>query len=100
MADDTDHPPDCPGGWYRGRSGDDSRQYLCHLTQALGGNYTVVYNGNMVRVDGTDADALGFEPVHLDFPVPTGGTIDEAQVWEALHGCTTPRSPSTSSTWA
>ena len=24
------------------------------LTQALGGNYTVVYNGNMVRVDGTD----------------------------------------------
>ncbi|MEQ8802434.1 MAG: putative Fe-S cluster assembly protein SufT, partial [Haliea sp.] len=29
------------------------------LTQALGGNYTVIYNGNMVRVDGTDADALG-----------------------------------------
>ena len=31
------------------------------LTQSLGGNYTVVYNGNMVRVDGTDADALGWD---------------------------------------
>ena len=25
------------------------------LTQSLGGNYTLTYNGNMVRVDGTDA---------------------------------------------
>ena len=63
------------------------------LTQSLGGNYTVVHNGNMVRVDGTDADALGFEPVHLDFPVPTDGTIDEAQVWEALHTVYDPEIP-------
>ena len=31
------------------------------LTQALGGTYTVVWNGNMARVDGTDGDALGFD---------------------------------------
>ena len=37
------------------------------LTQSLGGAYTVLVNGNMARVDGTDADALGFEPIVLDF---------------------------------
>ena len=55
------------------------------LTQSLGGNYTVVFEGNMVRVDGTDADALGLEPLQLDFPEPADDRIDEAQVWEALH---------------
>lgn len=29
------------------------------ITQALGGNYTLTYHGQMVRVDGTDADKLG-----------------------------------------
>ena len=63
------------------------------LTQALGGNYTVVHNGNMVRVDGTDADALGFEATHLDFVPPTDGKIDEAQVWQALHTVFDPEIP-------
>ena len=63
------------------------------LTQALGGNYTVVYNGNMVRVDGTDADALGLEALRLEFPTPEDGRIDEAQVWEALHTVYDPEIP-------
>jgi probable FeS assembly SUF system protein SufT len=63
------------------------------LTQSLGGNYTVVYEGNMVRVDGTDADALGFEPLELDFPVPADGRIDESQVWDALHTVYDPEIP-------
>ncbi|MDZ7785356.1 MAG: putative Fe-S cluster assembly protein SufT [Halioglobus sp.] len=63
------------------------------LTQALGGNYTVVYNGNMIRVDGTDADALGLEPVRLDFAPPEDGRIDEGQVWEALHTVYDPEIP-------
>ncbi|MCB1679822.1 MAG: putative Fe-S cluster assembly protein SufT [Halioglobus sp.] len=63
------------------------------LTQALGGNYTVVYNGNMVRIDGTDADAIGFEPTRLDFPQPPDGQIDEQQVWEALHTIYDPEIP-------
>ena len=63
------------------------------LTQALGGNYTLVYNGNMVRVDGTDADALGLEPLRLDFPAPLDDSIDEAQVWEALHTVYDPEIP-------
>ena len=30
-----------------------------HITQSLGGAYTVVVNGNMFRIAGQDADALG-----------------------------------------
>ena len=32
-----------------------------YITQSLGGSYTVVVNGNMYRVEGKDADALGME---------------------------------------
>ncbi len=63
------------------------------LTQSLGGNYTVVYNGNMVRVDGTDADALGFERTQLEFDAPSDGQIAEEQVWEALHTVYDPEIP-------
>ena len=31
------------------------------ITQSLGGAYTVIVNGNMFRIEGKDADALGFE---------------------------------------
>ena len=63
------------------------------LTQSLGGNYTLVYNGNMVRVDGTDADALGLEPLALSFEAPADGKISEDQVWEALHTVYDPEIP-------
>lgn len=63
------------------------------LTQALGGNYTVVYDGNMVRIDGTDADAIGLEATTLTFTAPEDGLISEAQVWEALHTVYDPEIP-------
>ena len=63
------------------------------LTQSLGGNYTLTYNGNMVRVDGTDADALGLEPLKLEFDAPADGRISEDQVWEALHSVFDPEIP-------
>ena len=63
------------------------------LTQSLGGNYTLTYNGNMVRVDGTDADALGLEPLQLQFAAPADGRISERQVWEALHTVYDPEIP-------
>ncbi len=63
------------------------------LTQSLGGNYTLSYNGNMVRVDGTDADALGLEPLVLEFQAPADGKISEDQVWEALHTVYDPEIP-------
>ncbi len=63
------------------------------ITQSLGGNYTVTYNGNMVRVDGTDAAALGFEPQVLTFDPPPGGEILESQVWDALKTVFDPEIP-------
>jgi probable FeS assembly SUF system protein SufT len=63
------------------------------LTQSLGGNYTIVHNGNMVRIDGTDADALGLEGLSLSFATPADGKISEAQVWEALHTVFDPEIP-------
>lgn len=63
------------------------------ITQALGGNYTVVYNGQMVRVDGTDAANLGLQPETLTFPEPTNDQIDEEQVWEALGTVFDPEIP-------
>ncbi len=63
------------------------------ITQSLGGNYTVVYQGNMVRVDGTDADALGLEAYELTFEKPQGNEIIEAQVWQALETVFDPEIP-------
>jgi probable FeS assembly SUF system protein SufT len=63
------------------------------ITQALGGNYTVTYNGQMVRVDGTDAEALGLEPELLSFAEPTDDQIREGQVWEALKTVYDPEIP-------
>lgn len=63
------------------------------LTQELGGNYTVTWKGNMYRIDGTDADAIGRKPLVLDFPAPSTGEISEAQVWEALESIYDPEIP-------
>ena len=63
------------------------------ITQSLGGNYTLVYQGNMVRVDGTDADALGLEKFELAFDEPPDDQIDEAQVWQALETVYDPEIP-------
>lgn len=63
------------------------------ITQALGGNYTVTYNGQMVRVDGTDAASLGLESEQLEFPAPTDDLIREEDVWTALKTVFDPEIP-------
>lgn len=63
------------------------------ITQSLGGNYTIVYQGNMVRVDGTDADALGLEKYELTFEDFGDGKIHEEQVWQALETVYDPEIP-------
>ncbi len=69
------------------------RDSFVTITQSLGGNYTVTHNGNMARIDGTDADALGFEPQQLNFPPPADGNIVEQQVWDALQTIYDPEIP-------
>lgn len=63
------------------------------ITQALGGNYTLTYHGQMVRVDGTDAHILGLESETISFPDPEDDQIVEAQVWQALGTVFDPEIP-------
>ena len=63
------------------------------LTQALGGTYTVVHEGSMARIDGEDADALGYEPEVISFDEPEDGKPLESQVWEALRSVHDPEIP-------
>ncbi len=48
------------------------------LTQTLGGTYTIVFNGNMARIDGADADALGFK---VDVPQLRSQCRRQHQSW-------------------
>ncbi|MGV8837166.1 putative Fe-S cluster assembly protein SufT [Cellvibrio sp.] len=63
------------------------------ITQALGGNYTLTYHGQMVRVDGTDAHLLGLESETISFPEPVNDQIVEEQVWQALGTVFDPEIP-------
>lgn len=63
------------------------------LTQALGGNYTVTHQGNMMRVDGTDAEALGLQAEVLSFPENTSASINEDDIWYALGTIYDPEIP-------
>jgi probable FeS assembly SUF system protein SufT len=65
-----------------------------YITQALGGSFTVFVDGNLFRIDGKDADAIGKEP-----PAPielAEGADDEAVeklVMQQLRTCYDPEIP-------
>ncbi len=66
------------------------------ITQALGGSYTVVVNGNMFRIEGKDADALGLEVEKSDRAAdakPRSSEEVEAEVWNQLKSCYDPEIP-------
>lgn len=65
------------------------------LTQALGGTYTVIHEGNMARIDALDADALGFEVETLEFAGPVNGddSINKADIDTALLSVFDPEIP-------
>jgi probable FeS assembly SUF system protein SufT len=67
-----------------------------YITQSLGGAHTVVVNGNMFRIDGKDADALGLEAAAK--PTNTTGQPRskedlEKEVWNQLKTCYDPEIP-------
>ena len=64
---------------------------LVRITQALGGNYTVIMNGNMVQITAENADALGFEISEPDTNAPSGDL--EQQIWDQLKTCYDPEIP-------
>jgi len=63
------------------------------INQALGGNYTVTVNGNMMRVDGTDAAALGLESETITFDDPGDGKVHKEQIERALRTIFDPEIP-------
>lgn len=90
------------------------------IMQQLGGSFTVYYNGNLARIDGKDADAIGLEIpgdyVASDYvsdddltnssdvvnyskfkkvnkPIVGQGLVDEQEVWEQLKKCYDPEIP-------
>ena len=66
-----------------------------YITQSLGGSYTVIVNGNMFRIEGRDADALGLEAASK--PVITGEPVTqerlEKEIWNQLRSCYDPEIP-------
>ena len=75
-------------------SGDEVRLLagnLVRITQALGGNYTVLINGNMVQITSKNADALGFESNTENIETPSGDI--EQQIWDQLKTCYDPEIP-------
>jgi probable FeS assembly SUF system protein SufT len=65
------------------------------ITQTLGGSYTVIVNGNMFRIEGKDADALGLEVAAK--PASTGAPVTqerlEKEIWNQLRSCYDPEIP-------
>ena len=65
-----------------------------YITQALGGSFTVFVEGNLFRIAGADADAIGKEPSEpLDLPEDAGDDAVEQLVWKQLRTCFDPEIP-------
>ncbi|MCD9028945.1 putative Fe-S cluster assembly protein SufT [Luteimonas sp. BDR2-5] len=65
-----------------------------YITQALGGSYTVFVEGNLFRISGRDADAIGKEPpVPLELPDGADDAAVERMVWNQLRTCFDPEIP-------
>jgi probable FeS assembly SUF system protein SufT len=64
------------------------------ITQALGGSFTVYVEGNLFRVAGKDADALGQESsVPLELPPDATDEDVKSLVWEQMRTCYDPEIP-------
>jgi probable FeS assembly SUF system protein SufT len=80
------------------------------ITQSLGGSYTVIVNGNMFRIEGKDADALGLAAAAdknvdatnagataADRNVGATGPVTqenlEKEIWNQLRSCYDPEIP-------
>lgn len=63
------------------------------ITQALGGSYTVNIYGNLARIDGKDADALGltYQPQFTEEDLQNS-TVEEL-VWSQMKTCYDPEVP-------
>jgi probable FeS assembly SUF system protein SufT len=65
-----------------------------YITQSLGGSFTVFVDGNLFRIAGVDADAIGKEPV-LPPMLPDNASDDDVEklVWAQMKTCYDPEIP-------
>jgi len=65
------------------------------ITQALGGSYTIMLNGNLFKLDGEDADAIGKETLQtiVDSSANQKEEVNEQQVWDQLRTVYDPEIP-------
>ena len=65
-----------------------------YITQSLGGSWTVFGEGNLMRIAGKDADAIGKEPP-APIELPEGATDEDVErlVWQQLRTCFDPEIP-------
>lgn len=65
-----------------------------YITQALGGSFTVYVEGNLFRIRGSDADAIGKEPLPApELPADASDEDVEKLVWQQLRTCFDPEIP-------
>ena len=64
------------------------------ITQALGGDYTVYVNGNLLKVSGKDSDAIGIKKdVTKENVLEKNTEVNEDRIWEVLKTCYDPEIP-------
>lgn len=70
------------------------------VTQAKGGSITINVNGQLARIEGKDADALGIEladleqsPQHNNVSKVANGPVDLEEVWDQIKTCYDPEIP-------
>jgi len=64
------------------------------ITQALGGDFTLYVNGNLLKISGNDADAIGKENDKLENKnIEIGSELNENMIWDVLRTCYDPEIP-------
>jgi probable FeS assembly SUF system protein SufT len=65
-----------------------------YITQALGGSFTVFVEGNLFRIAGDDADAMGKDrPAALELDDDADDDAVEVLIWKQLRTCFDPEIP-------
>src|SRR6202044_2117249 len=65
-----------------------------YITQALGGSFTVYIDGNLFRISGEDADAIGQDTVKPPELPPNASEEDVKKLaWDQMRSCYDPEIP-------
>ena len=71
-----------------------NKNELVYITQAMGGSFTVYFEGSLFRIAGKDADALGLEPEPAP-KLPENATKEDFEklIWDQIRTCYDPEIP-------